>query len=104
MSDPKAQAGSIKVPLGLIPSSAMEETAWVHKLGADKYGPYNWRDTGILASTYVHAIFRHMNQWRDGEDLDKESGRSHIAHIAASCNILLDAIACGKLTDDRSKR
>jgi hypothetical protein len=46
---------------------------------------------------------RHLNAWRDGEDVDPESGRSHIAHIAASCNILLDAEHCGTLQDERNR-
>jgi hypothetical protein len=101
-NDPKGEVGSKKCPLGLIPSYAMQETAWVHKLGSTKYGPFNWRNSGVCASTYVHAILRHLNAWRDGEDLDPESGRSHIAHVACCCNILLDAANCGKLVDDRS--
>ena len=28
--------------------------------------------------------------------------RSHIAHVACCCNILLDAAACGTLDDDRN--
>jgi hypothetical protein len=80
----------------------MEQTAWVHKLGADKYGAWNWRETGVCASTYVNAILRHLNAWRDGEDLDPESGISHLAHIACSCNILLDADYCDTLQDDRN--
>ncbi len=103
MNDPKGEAGAKKTPLGLIPPSAMEEVAWVHKFGADRYGAWNWRETGVCASTYVNAILRHLNAWRDGEDLDPESGRSHIAHIATSCNILLDAAACGTLEDDRNR-
>lgn len=67
-------------------------------------GDFNWRRTGVCATTYVSAIMRHLNAWRDGEDLDPESGLSHIAHIATSCNILLDAAACGTLQDDRNKR
>jgi hypothetical protein len=102
-NDPKGHAGSLKTPLGLIPPSAMEQVAWAHKLGADKYGPWNWRKTGVCASTYVNAILRHLNAWRDGEDLDPESGFSHLAHIACSCNILMDASAVGKLQDDRNK-
>jgi hypothetical protein len=82
----------------------MEQTAWVHKLGADKYGPWNWRETGVCASTYVNAILRHLNAWRDGESLDPESGITHLAHIACSANILMDAEVCGKLQDDRNKR
>ena len=101
-NDPKGAAGALKTPLGLIPPYAMEQTAWVHKLGSDKYGPYNWRKTGVCASTYVNAILRHLNAWRDGETLDPESGISHLAHVACSCNILLDADHCGTLQDDRN--
>jgi hypothetical protein len=72
-------------------------------LGADKYGPWNWRETGVCASTYVNAILRHLNAWRDGEDLDPESGISHLAHIACSANILMDAGYCNRLQDDRNK-
>jgi hypothetical protein len=104
VNDPKGEAGSKKAPMWLLPPVALEQTAWVAKLGAEKYGPYNWRITGVCATTYVSAIMRHLNAWRDGEDLDPESGISHIAHIATSCNILMDAAACGTLQDDRNKR
>jgi hypothetical protein len=101
-NDPKGAAGALKTPLSLIPPFAMEQTAWVHKLGAEKYGPFNWRKTGVCASTYVNAIMRHLNAWRDGETIDPESGISHLAHVACSCNILLDADHCGTLQDDRN--
>ena len=103
MNDPKGEAGKKKAPLNLLPPYALEQCSWVHKLGSEKYGPYNWRKTGVCASTYVAAIMRHLNAWRDGEDLDPESGISHIAHVACSCNILLDASYCGTLQDDRNK-
>lgn len=104
VNDPKGAAGALKAPMHLIPPYALEQTAWVHKLGSEKYGPYNWRKTGVCATTYVSAIMRHLNAWRDGEDLDPESGISHIAHIVSSCNILLDAAHCGTLQDDRNKK
>ena len=69
----------------------------------EQYGAFNWRRTGVCASTYIHAILRHLNAWRDGEDLDPESGISHLAHVACSANILMDAGYCGKLQDDRNK-
>ena len=69
----------------------------------ERYGAYNWRRTKVCASTYVNAIMRHLNAWRDGEDLDPESGISHLAHIACGCNILLDADYCNTLQDDRNK-
>jgi hypothetical protein len=101
-NDPKGAAGALKTPLGLIPPFAMEQTALAHKLGAEKYGPFNWRDTGVCVSTYINAIMRHINAFRDGENLDPESGISHLAHIACSCNILLDADYCDTLQDDRN--
>jgi len=104
VNDPKGAAGALKAPMHLIPPYALEQTAWVHKFGAERYKAYNWRDTGVCATTYVSAIMRHLNAWRDGEDLDPESGISHIAHIASSCNILLDAGHCGTLQDDRNKK
>jgi hypothetical protein len=100
--DPKGAAGATKCPLWLLPPGALIETAWVHKLGNEKYGAWNWRKTGVNASTYISAIMRHLLAWSGGEDLDPESGRSHLGHIAACCNILLDAGACDTLLDDRA--
>ncbi len=100
--DPKGEAGSKKCPLHLIPPVAMEHTAWAHKHGAEKYGPYNWRKSKVCVTTYVAAIMRHLNAFRDGENDDPESGLPHLAHIGASVNILLDAQTCGTAVDDRS--
>lgn len=103
--DPKKQAGDQKCPLHLLPTIALRETAYVLKLGADKYGVYNWRTSDeVRASTYCAAILRHLLQFMDGEDADDESGRSHLAHILATCSILLDAGQAGKLIDDRAKK
>jgi hypothetical protein len=101
--DPKGAAGALKAPMWLLPPYAMQQTAWVHKHGAEKYGPFNWREKTVCASTYISAIMRHLDAWRDGEDIDPESGLTHLAHISASCNILMDAGRCGKINDDRSK-
>jgi len=99
--DPKKQAGDLKDPLHLLPTVALRQTAHVLKLGADKYGVYNWRESeGVKASTYSAAIMRHLTQFMDGEDVDGESGRSHLAHIMATCSILLDAERVGHLIDD----
>ena len=104
MEDPKKQAGDLKDPLHLLPTVAMRQTAHVLALGAAKYGVYNWRESeGVKASTYAAAIMRHLTQFMDGEDVDEESGRSHLAHIMATCSILLDADRVGKLIDDRPK-
>jgi hypothetical protein len=99
--DPKGEVGKTKAPMELLPAYALIETAWVHGLGAAKYGRYNWRSNEVNASTYVSAIMRHLMAWQTGEDIDPESGRSHLAHIAAGCNILMDSAEYGTLIDDR---
>lgn len=102
LTDPKGAVGATKCPLHLLPVALMEETAWVLKGGAEKYGIRNYRHNKVCASTYISAIMRHLNKWREREDLDTESGRSHLAHIAANCAILMDAAQHGTLEDDRA--
>lgn len=100
-ADPKGQAGAAKPPLGLIPPEAMRQSAIVHGLGAKKYGPWNWRETKVLASTYINAALRHIAEYQDRLDAEPESGQSPLAHAIASLNILLDAKKAGTLIDDR---
>lgn len=101
--DPKGEAGAKKTPLQLLPPYALAQTALAHAEGARRYGPWNWRTNKVCATTYIGAILRHLTAWQDGEDIDADSGLSHIAKIGACCNILLDARHCGTLVDDRSK-
>jgi hypothetical protein len=82
----------------------MEAAAGAHQLGADKYGPWNWRDNSVAASVYINAILRHVKAWQESEDIDPESGVSHLGHVMACCGILLDAQAVGNLIDDRPQR
>jgi hypothetical protein len=103
-TDPKGESGSRKAPLHLIPSHPVHETSWVLKLGAEKYGPWNFRQGKICTSTYRSAMQRHLDQWFDGlEDADEESGRSHLAHVIASAMIVMDAGKHGTLEDDRPR-
>ncbi len=90
-----------KTPLQLIPPIAMTMMAEVLDGGADKYGPWNWRGAPIELMTYVGAIMRHTNAIASGEDIDPESGLPHVAHIAATAAIVMDATHVGALKDDR---
>ena len=99
--NPKDRIGASKPPLHLIPPAAEIAEAVVMGLGARKYGPFNWRSTNVKATVYVAAARRHLAQWLDGQDDDRESGMSHLAHARACLGILLDASATGHLVDDR---
>lgn len=100
-ADPKGAAGKLKCPLQLLPSAPQQQTAWVFRHGADKYGEYNWRKNNVIASTYMGAMRRHLEAWYSGEDEDEESGKDHLAHVIASAMILMDAKSHGTLIDDR---
>jgi hypothetical protein len=100
-NNPKTAFGRAKAPLRLVPPASIAQCSLAFKLGAEKYGPYNWREHSISASVYYEAAMRHWMAYWDGEDLDPESGAPHVAHAMACCALLLDAMAVGKLNDDR---
>jgi hypothetical protein len=74
-----------KAPLQLLDGYALEQIAKVLAFGANKYAAHNWRG-GIHMSRLIGAALRHINAYNSGEDLDPESGLSHLAH--AGCCIV----------------
>lgn len=99
--DPKGDAGKQKPQLQLIPPVFNIAVAGALALGAEKYGVANWRNNNVQAMTYIGAMRRHIDAYLDGQDIDPESGVSHLAHVAACCAITLDAAASGTLVDNR---
>ena len=75
-----------KAPMNLLPFDSLEAVAKVLDYGARKYAPNNWQlvDNGI--ERYSAALLRHLSAFLQGESLDKESGLSHLSHVA--CNAL----------------
>lgn len=99
--NPKDIAAVGRCPLWLVPPEARRQEARVLEHGAAKYGPYNWRSEPILLSTYLSATERHLAAFIDGQDIDGESGLSHLAHARATLGIIIDAMTHGKVIDDR---
>jgi hypothetical protein len=99
--NPKTRMGAAKPGVFLVPPLAILEMGRVFVLGAKKYGPYNWRGEKVSYSTYYNAAHRHLAMSLDGENLDPESGVSHLAHVMCCMAIIVDASACGMLIDDR---
>lgn len=98
--NPKDLIGATKAPMSCVPASLTVNAAPVFALGARKYGRYNWRDYPIQEKAYIEALERHLLAYKDGQELDPESGCSHLAHIIAGAGIVLDALACGTLIRD----
>jgi hypothetical protein len=99
--NPKTAVGATKVPLHLIPPAAKHMLAEAMANGAEKYGPYNWREKRVSMTVYIAAALRHIDALLDGEDVALDSGVHHGAHAMACMAIILDAMTIGKLNDDR---
>ncbi len=100
-TNPKDLQGVKKPQLNLIPPASMVYQALAMADGAEKYGPFNWREKKIQASIYIAATLRHLGQWQDGEELAEDSQKPHLAHAIACLGILIDALETGSLIDDR---
>lgn len=72
-----------KPRISILQGRALYEVMKVGEMGAKKYGDHNYR-LGMSVTRYIDAAFRHVFiQWLFlGEDLDAESGLSHLAHGA----------------------
>lgn len=69
-----------KPKMHLLPPKAITEVSKVLTFGADKYDEENWRKLDNLQARYSSSALRHIFAHLDGEQLDPESGVSHLAH------------------------
>jgi hypothetical protein len=84
----------------LLPPELMEGVAEILTFGAKKYADRNW-ELGMHWSRPFGALMRHMWAWWGGEQVDKETGKSHLWH-AGCCLAFLIAYEQRKVgTDDR---
>jgi len=91
-----------KLRMDLIPPEADEELAKILTKGAKKYAPRNW-ELGMKWSTCVASLKRHLLAWEKGEDLDPETGESHMSHILCNAAFLVTYIQRKIGEDDRVK-
>jgi len=77
----------------------------VLEYGAKKYNAFNWKK-GLPYTETIESMLRHIYAFLNGEDLDPESGLSHIGHIM--CNAMFLSYYyeyCGDMDDRfRDKR
>ncbi len=85
----------------LVPWDAMEMFVDVLNYGADKYAARNWED-GMEWSRFFAACLRHLTAWfQHREDVDPESGKSHLAHATCCLMFLMAYQSRGAGEDDR---
>lgn len=89
-----------KAPLSLIDRHAIEQIGQALAFGAKKYAAHNWRK-GIEYQRLLDAALRHLYAFADGEDIDPESGLSHLAHAGCCVVFLLRMIKSRPDLDNR---
>lgn len=100
-TNPKDAVGTKKAPLSTVSGPVMMEIGVAMLEGARKYGRHNYRVSGVRASVYYDAAMRHLMAWYEGQDLDPDSGMSHVTKAMASLAVLRDAMINDKVVDDR---
>ena len=104
-TNPKDAIGIRKAPFSTIPMNVIAEVGVAMLEGAAKYGRHNYRGAGVRASVYFDAVVaRHMTDWWEGEDVDADSGLSHITKAIAGLVVLRDSMMRGNWVDDRPPR
>ena len=78
-----------KLRYDLLPFGAIDKIVEVLNFGAAKYAPDNWQQLPDFERRYFAAALRHLSRYQQGEQFDKESGLSHLAHAACCLTFLL---------------
>jgi hypothetical protein len=87
-----------KVRMELIPPEIELAIGAVLTFGAKKYNDRNW-EKGMKWSRIYGALRRHLTKFWAGQDIDEESGLSHLSH-AACCIAFLVTYADRDIGDD----
>lgn len=103
-SNPKDIVGSRKAPMSAVPSGVLAEVGVAMLEGASKYGRHNFRASKIRTSVYYDSVIRHLFSFWEGEDIDPDSGMSHVTKAITSLVVLRDAMMQGMAIDDRPPR
>ena len=100
-TNPKDAVGIKKVPFSTLSFPVIAELGDAMLEGARKYGKHNYRVSGVRASVYVDAAIRHLAQFQEGEDIDPDSGLSHLVKVMGCMMVLRDAQLLDNWVDDR---
>lgn len=100
-TNPKDALGIKKLPMHCVSCAVMAELGLAMMEGGRKYGTHNYRAMGVRGSVYYDAVFRHLMQWWEGEDIDPDSGVSHVTKAIACLVVLRDSMIMENWEDDR---
>jgi hypothetical protein len=92
-----------KLEYGLLPPKALEETVKVLTFGAQKYERDNWKKVPDSKRRYFDALQRHVWAWKNGEQIDAESGIHHLAHAMCCLMFLYEHDTIYSLDNEKVK-
>lgn len=75
----------------LLPIGPLTELSRHYGRGALKYADRNWELGYPWGHSYA-ALMRHLTQWWDGEDIDPETGSSHMIAVAWHAFALMEFV------------
>lgn len=78
---------TLKPRWSLVPKGVLAQVVEVLTFGAAKYSSDNWMY--VDPEKYYNALHRHIDAWRNGEKLDEESGKHHLAHALCCLMFML---------------
>jgi hypothetical protein len=78
-----------KLRYDLLPWDCVEQVVDILTYGAEKYAAEDWKIVDDAKNRYFSALLRHLVAYKQGEDLDQESGKLHLAHMATNALFLL---------------
>ena len=90
LNQPGVKDDANKLRYDLIPTSAITGLAEVLTMEARKYTPNGWRNVPDGIERYYAALYRHLLAWRNGEQIDPESGLHHLKHVMINVAFLLE--------------
>ena len=85
---PGVKDDNAKPRWSLLPWGPMTCVISVLEFGARKYSADNWQRVPEARQRYFDASMRHVLAWWQGERIDPESGKHHLAH-AVCCMLFL---------------
>jgi len=81
-------------------SKALMEVGKIGTFGAKKYTEHGWLSVLNGQRRYSSAMWRHIFQYKEGQELDLESGFSHLAHAAWNSLAVLELYLRNKETNE----
>ena len=90
-----------KLEWSLVDFESLEDMVRVLEFGAQKYSSDNWKK-GLPVREIVESMLRHTFSFLKGEDLDEESGLSHIGHVMCNAMFINYMLKNKPEFDDRS--